>query len=510
VPLTLAEALKQTQKLYNELQNRRPAITRADEYYHGKQPLRFASDAWREYHAARYERFADNWCAPVANSPQERLRVDGFQLDDDPAVSDAEQELWDAWLLNDMESQSSQGFLGSIVGGRSFVLVWGTEDEEPVATWERGDQAIVWYDPERLNRRVAALKTWCDEDDEYATLYTEDEVWKFERDKLAIRSYGNTDISGNPRAVEYFARTSGLVVPLTDGGTWKLRDDADPNPMRNPLGIVPMVEFPNRPTLGGIPVSDIAGTMAMQDAINLLWAYLFTAADFASMPARVVMGQEPPKIPILDETGNKVGEKVVDMKKIAEDRVLWLTGQNTKIAQWDAAKLDVFTSTIEVGVTHIAAQTRTPPHYLVLGKGMVNVNAEGMKAAETGLVMKVQEEQLFFTPSTREVFRLFALVKDDKALAKQCRRGVVKWKNAENRSEAQSVDAALKLHSMSFPFPWVCEYLGLSPTEIDRIEAMRETERANAPAVQIANAMSGANVPAAKMPKMPGPAGAAA
>ena len=485
--LTLEEALKQTQRLYDELQRRRPEIVKADEYYRGCQPLRFASDKWREYHAARYEKFADNWCAPVANSPQERLRIDGFRLDDDPAVSSDERSLWDAWQLNDMESQSSQGFLGSIVGGRSFVLVWGDESDEPISTWERGDQAIVGYDPERPGQRIAALKTWCDEDDEYATLYTADEVWKFERSAIVVRDVGA--VAGNPKAMSFFASTSGLVVPITDGGTWKPRRGADANPMKNPMGVVPMVEYPNRPMLGGVPVSDITGTMAMQDAINLLWAYLFTAADFASMPARVVMGQEPPKLPILDADGNKVGERPVDMKKIAEDRILWLTGQNTKIAQWEAAKLDVFTETVEVGVTHIAAQTRTPPHYLVLGKGMVNVNAEGMKAAETGLVMKVQEEQLFFSPPSREVFRMYALARNEKNLAKACRTGVVKWKDAENRSEAQTVDALQKLQAIGFPFTWLAERYGLSPTEIDRVMDMRDTEQANSPSGQLATAV---------------------
>lgn len=469
--LTAEEALDRVQKLYGQLASRRDAVQQAEEYYRGKQRLRFATEKWREYHAARYAGFADNWCAPVANSPAERLRVDGFRLDDDPAVSDAERTLWRDWQVNDMEAQSSQGFLHSIITGRSFVLVWGDENDEPVATWERADQVIVGYDPERPGRRVAALKTWVDDGTEYATLYAPGEIWKFER--------------------KVNESTSGLVVPLTDQSGWKLREIRDePNPQPNPLGVVPVVEFPNRPMLGAEPLSEIAGTMAMQDAINLLWAYLFSAADFASMPARVVMGQEPPKIPILDENGQKVGEREVDLKKLAQDRILWLTGQNTKIGQWDAAKLDVFTNTIEVAVTHVAAQTRTPPHYLILGKGMVNVNAEGMRAAEIGLVMKVKEEQTFFTPPIRELFRLCALVRDNRELAEQARRGVVQWRDAENRSEAQLVDALIKLQAIGFPFAWLAERYGLSQTEIARIMAMRESELARDPVAEIARGLS--------------------
>jgi hypothetical protein len=499
--MTPDKALATAQRLYGELINRRPAVCAADDYYRGKQPLKFASDKWREYHAARYDKFSDNWCAPVANSPSERLRVDGFRLDDDPKQSPDEAALWRDWELNNLPMQSSQGFLASIVGARSFVLVWGNKDNEPVATWERPDQMIVGYDVEQPGVRVAALKSWCDEEErlEYATLYTPDEVWKWQRPYTP--SYGRVgNIPPGSRGYEFFAQDSGLIAPVANDRGWVPRDGADPNPMKNPLGLVPVVEFANRPMLGGDPLSDIAGTAAMQDAINLLWAYLFTAADFASMPARVVMGQEPPKIPVLNEAGDVVGMRDVDMKKIAEDRILWLTGQSTKIDQWDAAKLDVFTSTIEVCVTHVAAQTRTPPHYLVLGKGMVNVNADGMKAAEIGLVMKVGEEQLYFGAGVREVFRLFALVRDNKAIAEKCRLGTVQWKDAENRSEAQLVDALAKLSGIGFPFEWIVERYGLSQTEVARLLAMKEREQANNPSLAIARAVTGAGAPAAKPP----------
>ena len=471
--ITAEAALNLVRRGYDQISGRRAAVQKAEEYYTGKQRLRFASDKWAEYNAARYKDFSDNWCGPVANSPNERLRVTGFRLDDDPSRSDAERSLWRDWQAADMDAQSSQGFLASIVTSRSYVLVWGTPDDEPVATWERADQVTLLHDPEQPLRATAALKTWHDDDTEYATLYTVDQVWKWQRPYLEIS--GNAEVP--PRVGRFFETTSGLTIPSLSREDWQPREvGAEPWPMVNPLGVVPVVEMPNRPMLGRDPLSDITGTMAMQDAINLLWAYLFAAADFASMPARVVMGQDPPKIPILNEAGQVVGEKPVDMKKLAQDRILWLTGENSKIGQWDAAKLDVFTTIIETGVTHIAAQTRTPPHYLVLGKGLVNVNAEGMKTAETGLVKKVQEMQLFLSPPVRGVFQRMALVRGNQGLAEQARLGVVEWKDAENHSEAQLVDALVKLGGLGFPFAWLAERYGLSQPEIERVQAMRETE----------------------------------
>lgn len=502
--MSAQEALGLTQSLYDKVNNRRSFVSLADQYYRGKQRLRFATDKWAEYHAARYQEFCDNWCAPVANSPNERLRVDGFRLSDDPEQSSAEKNLWRDWQSNNMEAQSSQGFLASIISSRSFVLTWGTRDEEPLVTWERADQVAIEYDPEIPGRAKASIKTWHDGSKEFATLYTDDEVWKWERPYIENRPA--VFENGVPlRGEGFFTTTAGIVVPTNMSKSWTPRQAADDAswPLPNPLGVQPMVEMPNRPVLGGEPLSDIAGTMAMQDAINLLWAYLFTAADFASMPARVVMGQEPPKIPILDETGQKVGERPVDLKKLAQDRILWLTGQDAKIGQWDAAKLDVFTGVIETAVTHVAAQTRTPPHYLVLGKGMVNVNAEGMKTAETGLVMKTREMQLFLAPAVRGVFQRMALVRGDKGVADEARFGVVEWKDAENHSEAQLVDALVKLQTIGFPFPWLAERYGLGQTELARVLAMRKSEQENDPLAALV--AQGGQVPPAQ-PKPPTPA----
>lgn len=493
--LSVQAARELTEKLFQEVSGRRGFVAKTEDYYRGKQKLRFASDKWAEYNAARYKDFSDNWCSPVANSPNERLKVTGFRLDDDPSRSDVEKGLWRDWQASNMEAQSSQGFLSGITAARSYALVWGTADDEPVSTWERADQVTVAYDPEYPTRETAALKTWHDGSTEFATLYTTDQVWKWQRKYLE-----RTPATDGPmplRAEAFFRTPGGLLVAGEHGG-WDMRQPAgdDKWPLDNPMGVVPIVELPNRPLLGSEPLSEITGTMAMQDAINLLWAYLFNQADFASMPARVVMGQEPPKIPILDENGQVVGHKAVDLKKLAEDRILWLTGEKASIGQWEAAKLDVFTNVIEVAVTHLAAQTRTPPHYLVLGKGLVNVNAEGMKTAETGLVHKVREMQLFLGQGVRGIFQRYALVRGNKGAADTARFGVVEWKDAENHSEAQLVDALQKLSAIGFPFPWLAERYGLSQTELERVMAMRETEREADPVNTIARGLAETGAPA--------------
>ena len=472
--LTPDQARVLADDLYRELDERRPRVTKLNEYYRGRQPLRYASEKWREFHANRYAGFSDNWCAPVADAPAERQRLESIRFSD-AGDSPAERALWDVWQRNEGDLQSSQGLLQSGIAGRSFVLVW-PGDDVPVVSWESPSQVIVSYDAEFRSRRRAALKSWVDDSTEYSTLYLPDEIWKFQR-RIPKVTNGVTE--------------SGLLVTsggVPGAGSWDRREvSGEAWPLRNPLGVVPVVEFPNRPMLGGDPISDISGTVAMQDAINLLWAYLFGAADHASFPGRVVMGQEAPKVPILDAAGQKVGEKTVNIKDMEHGRFLWLTGQNAKIGQWDSAKLDVFTNVIEIAVGHIAAQTRTPPHYLVTNKGLANLSGDALLAAETGLVKKVEEQQLYYTAAVRDVFRLIALSRgDSSAIVSALGGAVVGWKDPAMRSDAQRSDALLKKRQVGYPTQYLIEQDGNDPAEVQRIMRLIEEERQQGAAVDLA------------------------
>lgn len=462
-----ATALKIAERLYSRLVNQRSEVDEFDQYYDGDQPLEFASREWSEFHKDRYRGFADNWCAPVANAPAERLGITGVRLGG-KGHKRAVEALWDDWKTNDGETLSSQGFLESIIARRSYTIVWGDDSSKatrPTFTWEHPGQVIIDYDPANPREKRAAIRSFTDGDEEYLTLYTPDFLWKWKRPASSVRvTNGRTD--------------SGLIVTsagFTRVGNWKpdQPDSDDVWPLPNPLGEVNVVEWQNRPLLGREPVSDIKGTKAMQDAVNLLWAFLFAAADHASMPARVVMGQEPPKMPILDANGQKIGEKAVDIKELQHGRLLWLTGQNSSIGQWDSAKLDVFTSVIENAISHIAAQTRTPSHYLI---NSGNVPAAGYELAEAGLEKRCNEFQLSSTAAARDHFRLMAKAKGQDALSEELRRAEFSWKQTAVRSESQMADAMLKKRQVGYPFEYLLEQAGESPTEIARIMEMVKRE----------------------------------
>lgn len=448
--VTAAQAVSILNKLVDELQKRQHdsagcyGVETLGKAYTGEFRLQFASDDFREFFANRYRQFSDNWCGIVADAPHERLEVTGIRL---KGQEKGDSGLFDIWRDNDADALSDLAFLEAIIAKRAFALVWADEDDKPRITWEHPSQAIVSYDPETRTRKAGA-KVWADDDFEYATLYLPDEIWKFKRDRVQ----------------------STLILPsyMLDGN-WVTRDE---EMIPNPLGKVPLVEMANRPRLMGEPTSDIAGTLAMQHAINLLWAQLFAVSDEATIGQRVVLGAEAPMVPILDASGNVVGEKPVDLKKLRRDNILWVTDPTAKAFEWQAANLKPFTDIIEIAVGHIAAQTRTPAHYLLIGGTIANVSGDAMKALETGLVKRTEEKTQHFGRAIRDVFELVALAESDTGKAESVRGGVVLWKDVENRSDAQRADALSKMKEMGYPLRYILERDGLPPAEIERVMAM--------------------------------------
>jgi hypothetical protein len=457
-----------TIRIYTRLNARRPVIEQREKYFDGEQPLTFATEEWKRENADRYTGFSDNWSAPVVNAETERIRYTGMTFRDLP---DAGDKLQEHWLRNEMDMQASQGFVTTLTTGRSFVIVWGDKlTDQPVVTWEHPSNVEIEYDWANPRIRVAALKTWVDETWEYATLYTPDDIFKYQRNRVKV----TTDLDSQAKQSRTpYSANGGWVAREVRGETW---------PLHNPIGEVPVVEIQNRPTLKGDPFSEISGVIPMQDAINLLWAYLFLSADYASMDARVVLGSAPPMLPIIDDKpssptfGTKIGEKPADVQALRNKRLLYLTDPNAKIDSWAAAKLDIFTDTIDIAVGHIASQTRTPPTYLVSKTGMSNVNGDGLKASEIGLNKKVGEFWTFAEPALREVNRLIALAMGDVELAQATRLAKVAHMNPEIRSEAQLADMMVKLKSIGVPLQYLLELYGVEPLEIPRILKMAREE----------------------------------
>lgn len=454
MPITEQEARRRVERLSQELGARRASVEDRLRYYKGELgKLRFATDEFQSYFGDKFTGFDDNWCAPVVTAAAERMNLQGIRVGD---ARRADAELARVWDANDCDRGSSEAFAVFMASAWSYALVHPTpaEGDMPRITWEHPTQAIVDRDPVTGDVRTG-LVSWIDDQFDYATLYTDDEVWKWQRSRTPDRFDQKLPAQGG-----------GWTPRLSEGDDWVIA---------NPLGLCPMVELRNQTLLDEVPISDISGVMTMQDAINLVWAYLLNALDYASLPGRVVTGAEAPRVPILDKDGQETGAtRPLDLDRLVKERVLWVPAEGASIGEWTAANLEAFSKVIEHAVEHIAAQTRTPPHYLVAR--MINTAAESLTIAEAGLVSRTGERITYAKAPLRRLFRLVALALGDREKADACRTGTLLWSNIQYRSEAQLADALSKKRQVGYPLRYLLELDGLDPDEVDRVMAMAEQE----------------------------------
>lgn len=408
-------------KLLGELAAKQTKLRRFDAYYRGEHRMAFTTAQFRETFGSLFAAFADNWCDLVVDAASERLRVDGFRFGDEPADDAA----WEIWQRNGLDAESDMAHTDAIKLGASYALVQPDDAGLAGVQLESAFHAIVMVDPGQGRRRLAGLRTWCDEwGVEHCGLYLPDQyVWW---------------------------RKESEHAPWTE----------DVGSGTNPLGVVPLVPLANAPTLTDRQGrSDIERVMPLQDAVNKLCGDMIVASEFAAFPQRWATGIEIPTNP---ETGQRMAAQFLG----GADRVWAVESEAAKFGNFAVSDLTIYVKAVEMLVQHVAAQTRTPPHYLLGAMGSFP-SGESLKATETGLVAKVRRKMLSFGEGWEEVMRLAFAVEGDSTKAELVEVETI-WANPESRIVGETVDAAVKLASIGVPRPALWEYIGASPQQIRR------------------------------------------
>jgi hypothetical protein len=138
-------------------------------------------------------------------------------------------------------------------------------------------------------------------------------------------------------------------------------------------------------------------------------------------------------------------------------------GRDAKFGEFDVTDLNNYVHAIEMLVQHLAAQTSTPPHYL-LGQ-VVNASGDALKAAEAALTRKVVAKQDDFAEGYEDAMRLAFRVEGN------AKAGEVKaetlWRDAEVRTEGERVDALVKMRTLGVPLEALWARWGATPQEIE-------------------------------------------
>lgn len=431
-------------RLLRALDARKASIENLERYYAGDHPLPTMPTSNQAMQAeTAYRRLLQmgrtNWCRLVADAPGERLQVTGFRSGLDQSV---DAEVWDLWQRNQLDADSALVHSTALVTGQAFALVWADGNGEPTITPEHPSQCIVAY--ERGTRRVrrAGLKAWIDDAGFVnATLWTPTYVYKYRTTHQSQTFVGND-----------------WVKREVSGEQW---------PARNLLGVVPLVEFRANPTLTPAPLGGGTGefepVLDIQDRVNRTLFTRLLAGEFGAFRQRWVVGMDLD----VDPTTGRVPEPF----KAAIDRLWMVDDPDVKFGEFSATDLRPFIDAVEADVTHLAAITKTPPHYL-LGKE-INISAEALKAAEAGLVAKTARHRDQFSEAWEEVLRLAVAIRDPQDPRAQDLSSMVLWRDIEQRTWGETVDAVLKMQALGVPQEALWEMLpGVTPQDIARWRTM--------------------------------------
>jgi hypothetical protein len=410
-----------------------------EDYYAGRHRMAFVTSKFREAFGDIFDALVSNWCEIVVDAPVERLAVDGFRFSEDQAADEA---AWEIWMANKMPSQSIIAHTEAVKNGMAYVMLT-PDDPYPKLTVEHPAQVVIEYAAGSRTERLAALKRWQGVDGHiYVNLFLPDSIHKWiSKEPTTLRPL-HSPRNRLTRSLLRFQRSS----------DWEVREESGPNP----LGQVPIWEIANRPTMLDGGRSDLTTAIPLQDAINKEIADMLLASEFASFPQRVIMGVEIPT----DANGEPMTSNAE--MKAAISRLWTFEDPDVKIDEFRAADLANYTGAVTLLLQHLAAQTRTPPHYL-LGQ-IVNASGDALKAAETGLVSKVRRKQIDFAEGWSGVMRV-AL---ELAGADSNDNVEVIWRDPEYRSEGEQVDAAVKLASIGVPFEALWERVGATPQQVSR------------------------------------------
>lgn len=436
--------------LLRKLGDQQRRVERLENYYEGKHPIpspprrlnaRAFDEARRAFsHLAKLG--VTNWVKLVADAPSERLAVMGFRFGEDMS---GDQDAWRIWQQNQLDADQALVHDNALQTGSSYVLVWGDEDGEALITPEHSSQMIVAYVPGSRRRRLAALKSWTDDDGRWlCTLYTPEAIYKWQ-----TRS-----------------TTPGLGVALNGEPGWEPRQVAgEPWPLPNPLPAVPVVEFAAnrslRPSPYGGGMAEYESVIPIQDRINKTVFDRLVTAEHQAFRQRWAIGWDPPRNP-------ETGEVDQGAMQRASQSSLWtfdMDPSEIKLGEFDQADFTGFLEAVEADVNAMAAISKTPPQYL-LG-AMVNISGDALVAAESGLVSKTQKHQMNFAESWEEVMRLALAVNGDPRA--NDRSSMIIWRDAEMRNMAQTVDAVLKMQQLGVPTEALWQMLpGVTPQDINR------------------------------------------
>jgi hypothetical protein len=355
----------------------------------------------------------------VIRAVADRLIVDGVSGSNEEPMM----ELWDWWQKSRLDSQQGQIISDSLLFGDGYLSITPNGDA-PLFMPESPLLLAVQNDP--LN--PMGVKAAAKQVENRAWLYTDEAIYAFEKDN-------------RPNQWE--------VVEVTP----------------HPLGVCPIVRFPNRLDSTGRSESEILECLPIQRRINQTIMTRLLLEASAAWRQRWVSG--------IDVDHDENNEPIPPFR-VGVDKLLVAPDPESKFGEFQASSTQDLMAAVEQDLRHIAVITQIPP--TMLGTTSIsNISSESLAALEGSLTRKIaiKQEQL------GESFE-YAMTLGGRMIGTEVPYDIeMSWKDLEISSLSQQSNAFTQLKGSGLPFEYLLEsVLNLTPQTVERVMKMYEKEQA--------------------------------
>lgn len=410
------------------VQSRQGEYEEAEAYYEGNVSEVFGSAGMARVFRNSPYRTNLNFCRPVVDAVHNRLEIAAIL-----GTSDAANKIIGAtWEKNELFLDANEVHRRALANGDYFVMAWPDEDGEIEFSLNSPQTTAIVYDPERPRKKQYAVKMWEENGNTRMNLYYADRIEKY--------------------------ATKGTSPSETV--QWDLVQTIE-----NPLNEVPVFHFRTERPFGRPEHVDAYNA---QDYINKQFVTSMIVSDYQGAPQRYALSKAGTSGEAEDfAEGDTARENLKALKNGPGE--LWFMKDVDSVGQFDPADPKVFWEPIKDTVRAMASLTNTPLHYF---EKTGNVpSGEALRVAEAPLIKKVQDRQISFGQTWRELFKFVLRVNGiDEDVQ-------VKWKAVESLDVLEVLDAALKERNVGLSLRQVMRNLGYDDEVIDRVVEEAKEER---------------------------------
>lgn len=418
----------------------------ARNYYKGFQRLAFNTDKFNNAFGKMFKAFADNVCPTIVETLKDRLKLDGFTIEDKQIQADIDE----LWRRNRMRVRTGEVHLDTVIEGDGYLIVWPDAQGNPIFYPNRANAVVIEYDDEQPGWIVRAAKTWQEKNTgkQRLTLYYPDRIEKYITQQ---KVEGGLPDNANP------------FIQFDGAEAW---------PLPNPYNKVPVFHFGNRAGIGTLGMSELSEVIPLQDALNKTIGDMLVNSEFYGIPQRWATG--------IENTGD-----VAEMKQrysLSAGGIWGTDKSDVKFGSFAVGDPDKYILVIENFRKEIARVARTPLHYFDLGTRVPS--GEALKTAEAPLLAKVQDRQETWGPVWSDCMR-FAL----QIMGKGDYEPEPKWADTSPRSDKEQADIGdIKVNKLGIPEETVWSEMGYSQKKIDEMKKIIAAKPPLAPVINPANA----------------------